>query len=412
MILDARTLDSRAELDADICVVGAGAAGITLTQALIDCGRRVVVLEGGGLQPDPQSQQIYAGTASGQSYYALDGCRVRYLGGTTNTWGGWCRPLDAIDFVPRDWLPHSGWPFTRDTLLPYYERAHAACRLGPCDYDPRRWNADGVSLLPRQVPDLADTLFHVGPTRFGQAYRQALDAAPNVRLLLHASALEITMDPSQRTAVGLIAATPAGQRLTVRAGTIVLAAGGIENPRLLLASRRGRPAGLGNDRDLVGRFFTEHLHVPVARLALRNELPRFYAAHRAAAATIRGAVTMTDGARQRERLLGWALTFHNADDPHDVLSPTRLPPAYESLSILVRAVRRRERPPRLLHHLATAAAGAGVAAGLARRKLRPPRARRIVVGCRIEQSPNPDSRVTLDDGLDAFGMPARGCIGS
>ena len=161
------------------------------------------------------------------------------------------------------------------------------------------------------------------------------------------------MDPSHRTAVGLVAGTPAGQRFTVRAGTVVLAAGGIENPRLLLASRQGRSVGIGNDRDLVGRFFAEHLHVPVARLAPRGDMPRFYSAHRAAAATIRGAITLTDGARNREQLLGWALTFHNADDPHDVLSPTRLPPAYESLSVLIHALRRRERPPRLLRHLAT-----------------------------------------------------------
>jgi choline dehydrogenase-like flavoprotein len=134
-------------------------------------------------------------------------------------------------------------------------------------------------------------------------------------------------------------------------------------------------------------------------------MPRFYSAHRAAAATIRGAVTLTDEARGREKLLGWALTFHNADDPHDVLSPTQLPPAYESLSLLIHALQRRERPPQILRHVANVAAGAGVAAGLVRKKLRAPRARRLIVGCRAEQSPNPDSRVTLDDTVDAFGMP-------
>jgi choline dehydrogenase-like flavoprotein len=405
MLLDARALDPSAVVDADVCIVGAGAAGITLANRLIDGPLRVVLLEGGGLQPDPQSQQLYAGAATGQPYYRLDACRVRCLGGTTNTWGGWCRPLDAIDFTERDWLPHSGWPFTRDALRPYYERAHEACRLAPCDYDAGGWNAGGVSLVPDQAPDLADTLFHVGPTRFGHEYRPALQRAANVRLLLQANAIEIAMDPSHRTAVGLVVATPAGQRFTVRARLVVLAAGGIENARLLLASRRGRSVGIGNDRDLVGRFFAEHLHVPVGRLARRDDLPRFYSAHRVAAATIRGALTLTDAARHRERLLGWALTFHNADDPHDVLSPTRQPPAYESLSVLVHALRRRERPPHLLRHLATVAAGAGVAAGLARKKLRAPRARRVIVGCRAEQSPNPDSRVMLDDRVDAFGMP-------
>jgi choline dehydrogenase-like flavoprotein len=405
MLIDARALDPRAELDTDICIVGAGAAGMTIAQQLIDDRARVVVLEGGGLQPDPHSQQLYQGDSTGEPYYALDACRVRYLGGTTNTWGGWCRPLDPIDFVERDWLPHSGWPFTHDTLLPYYERAHDVCRLAPYDYDARRWNTAGPSLVSPTMPELSDTLFHVGPMRFGHEYRPALQRANNVRLLLHASALEIAMAGSQRTAVGVVAATSAGRTFTVRAQAIVLAAGGIENPRLLLASNRDRSAGVGNDRDLVGRFFTEHLHVPIARLRLRDAMPAFYSVHRAAAATIRGAIALTDAARHRDRLPGSALTFHDADNPHDVLSPARLPPAYESLAVLVRAVRQRERPPGLLRHLATIATGPGVAAGLVRKKLRAPRARRVVVGCRSEQSPNPDSRVTLDDRVDAFGRP-------
>ena len=145
MLLDARGLEPRADVDADIGVVGAGAAGLTLARELIDGPLRVVVLEGGGIQPDVQSQELYQGATTGQPYYALDACRVRYLGGTTNTWGGWCRPLDAIDFAEREWLPHSGWPFTRDALLPYYERAHATCRLAPCDYDGLRSNARRTS---------------------------------------------------------------------------------------------------------------------------------------------------------------------------------------------------------------------------------------------------------------------------
>jgi choline dehydrogenase-like flavoprotein len=404
MILDARALDPQVDVEADICIVGAGAAGITLAVELIDRPLRVVVLEGGGTQADERSQRLYQGATTGQPYYALDECRDRYLGGSTNTWGGWCRPLDAIDFAAREWLPHSGWPFTRDTLMPYYERAHAACKLGPCDYDAGRWN-QGPSLVPTHARDVADTMFHVSPTRFGLEYRPVLERAANVRLLLHANALEIVMDPSRRAAVRLVAGTAVGRRFAVRAGAFVLAAGGIENARLLLASRTGQPAGIGNERDLVGRFFTEHLHVPVAQLAPRPGTHGFYAVHRAGAATIRGAVSVTDGARQRGHLLGWALTFHNADDPHDVLSPTRLEPAYASLSVLVRALRRRERPRRLLHHLGTTIAGADSAAALAYKKLRPPRPGQFIVGCRAEQSPNPDSRVTLDADVDAFGMP-------
>jgi choline dehydrogenase-like flavoprotein len=405
MLLDARALDSHADLDADVCVVGAGAAGITLALELIDRPLQVIVLEGGGTEGDEASQQLYRGATSGEPYYELDECRVRYLGGSTNTWGGWCRPLDPIDFTERNWLPHSGWPFPHDALTSYYRRAHAVCRLGPCDYDPQRWNPDGASLVPAGACDLTDTLFHVGPVRFGQAYRRALETAPNVKLLLHASALQIEMDTPHRTAIRLTAGTTAGKRLVVRGGAYVLAAGGIENPRLLLQSRSGRSSGVGNEHDRVGRFFAEHLHVPVALLEPRGCEHAFYAAHRAGEAVVRGAISLSDCARQRERLLGCALTFHNADDPHDVLSPARLPDAYLSLSLLIRVLRRIERPRRLLQHIGNVAAGAGSAAALAYKKVRKPPARRLIVGCRAEQSPNPESRVTLDDQVDAFGMP-------
>jgi choline dehydrogenase-like flavoprotein len=405
MLVDARALDPHADVEADICIVGAGAAGITLAQALIDKSARVVVLEGGGLQPEERSQALYAGATTGQPYYALDACRVRCLGGTTNTWGGWCRPLDAIDFTHRDWLPHSGWPFTRDALTPFYQRAHGVCRLGPFDYEAGHFLTPGGSLVPPAAPAIADTLFHVGPTRFGHEYQAALERAGNVRVLLNATACEIEMDPSHRTAVRLLAAAPGGRRLIVRARVFVLAAGGIETPRLLLASRKGRASGIGNERDLVGRFFTEHLHVPMAELIPPGPAPGFYAVHRAGPATIRGAISITDAARQRERMLGWALTFHNADDPHDVLSPTRQPAAYASLSVLLHALRRGEYPRRCLHHLGTVAADLRSAGALAYRKLRPPAARRLMVGCRAEQAPNADSRVTLDDSVDAFGVP-------
>ena len=328
MLVDARALEPKAVLEADICIVGGGAAGLTLARELIDHPLRVIVLEGGGTHADEDSQRLYEGVTTGQPYYELDACRVRCLGGSTNTWGGWCRPLDAVDFLERDWLPHSGWPFGLEALQPYYERAHAMCGLGPCDYDPRRWTTAEHSLVPQQSSEVVDTLFHIGPIRFGQQYRHVLAKATNVQLVLHATALGIDVDRSRGRAMRLLAATGFVKRFAVRAAAYVLAAGGIENPRLLLASRTGHVSGLGNEHDLVGRFFTEHLHVPVAAVVPRAGTARFYGVHRTAGGTIRGAVRVTDGSRQRDAMLGWALTFHNADDPHDVLSPRRQPPAY------------------------------------------------------------------------------------
>ena len=403
MVLDARAAESDSLL-ADVCIVGGGAAGLTLAASLADTPLRVIVLEGGGAQADDHSQQMYRGATAGQPYYALEACRIRALGGTTNTWGGWCRPLDPIDFRERPWLPHSGWPFDRATLNPFYQRAHAVCRLGPFDYDPAEWRRRGRTLVPEHSPELCETLFHIGPTRFAQRYLAVLRRAPNVRLLLHATALELHLDAAGSRVTSLSAAA-ARRRFTVQAATTVIAAGGIENARLLLASRRHQPCGIGNTHDLVGRFFADHLHVPIGRLQPRLRRHRFRPVHRINGMTIRGAATLSEAAQAQDRLPGFALTFHDDDDPHDVLSPGRMPPAYESLATLVRAARQGQRPPRTLHHLGNVVTGLNTAAALASRKVWQPLPRQVMVGCRLEQAPNPASRVTLDDRDDDYGMP-------
>jgi choline dehydrogenase-like flavoprotein len=109
--------------------------------------------------------------------------------------------------------------------------------------------------------------------------------------------------------------------------------------------------------------------------------------------------------RRRERLLGCALTLHNADDPHDVWAPATQPDGYQSFRVLLKSAWRRERPARLWHHIRTAAAGIDDVARLSYRRVVKPAARTLIVGCRAEQAPNPESRVTLDERRDRLGMP-------
>ena len=406
MLRDARSLHSGDHLETDVCIVGAGAAGITLALELIDRPLRVAVLEGGGLHRDEASQELYRGTTTGRAYYELDDCRLRCLGGSTNFWGGWCRPLDAADFEERDWIPHSGWPFPKSTLDPYYARAQAVCGLGAYDYEPGRWrNGDCSTLVPPSSPALEDTVIQVGPVRFGEAYRTALERARNVLVLLHANAVELDAAPSRRSIARVRAATIQGNRFDVRARCFILAAGGIENPRLLLASRRSWSCGLGNEHGLVGRFFTEHLHVAASELRPTGGSLGFYGFRQKGSTTVRGAVGLTPRVRCEQRLLGCALTLHNADDPHDVLRPAALLGGYESLGLLARALRRRERPSQVWRHLGRAAWGLNESAGLIYRRFVKPPLRRAILACRAEQVPNPENRVTLDDQTDLFGMP-------
>ena len=121
MLIDGRTLPPDHLLDCDLCIIGGGAAGITLASAFAG-GRDVDVclVESGGFDFDADVQELYRGEAVGAPYEAYD-TRLRYFGGSTNHWGGYCLPLEDLDFEVRPWVPYSGWPLRRADLAPYYE---------------------------------------------------------------------------------------------------------------------------------------------------------------------------------------------------------------------------------------------------------------------------------------------------
>ena len=119
--VDAGSVVWDAVVEADVCIIGAGAAGITLAREFAGAPIRVCLLESGGWGPDPKTQSLAVGRGVGLPYYPLVRSRLRYFGGSTNHWAGWCRPLDEQIFQPRTWVPLSGWPLSRGDLLPYYE---------------------------------------------------------------------------------------------------------------------------------------------------------------------------------------------------------------------------------------------------------------------------------------------------
>lgn len=405
MLIDARSISPGDTVQTDLCIVGAGPAGITIAQEFVDHPSRVILLEGGGTEFREASQNHYEGVCVGRPYYPLHTCRFRFLGGSTNYWGGWCRPLDAIDFEERDWVPYGGWPFRKQKLQLEYRRAHVICNLKPCQYEESK-NQQESSLLPDDSGAFSDTLFQIGATRFGKMYRERLRNARNVCLILNANVLEVETDQAHRSVKLVRVATCEGNRFAVSASLFVLAAGGIENPRILLASRRARACGVGNENDLVGRFFADHLHVPLGMLApIKAKLPRFYQVHKVDGFAFRGAISLTDQHRRSGRRLGFGVTLHNADDPHDVLVPAENHQGYSSLMFLAKSISRGECPDQFGRRMTNILSNLDNTLILSYRRLVKPRPRRWVLGCRAEQTPNRESRVALDDRKDRFGMP-------
>lgn len=268
MFIDARILPEGTELEADVVIAGAGAAGISLARRLAAGGISVVVLESGGHDFDLETQALAMGEISGADYWALDTARLRYFGGTTNHWTGWCRPLDPHDFERRPWVAQSGWPIGRAELDPYYVQAHALCELGEFVYDPKHWaEKTKTELMPLEETALQTTLWQLStPTRFGPKYRESLLTAENVRVVLHTNLVELENEQNPAAIRSVLARTLAGNSLRVKARATVLALGGLDNARMLLIGSGQRAGGIGNDQGLVGRYFADHPHTAIGIL--------------------------------------------------------------------------------------------------------------------------------------------------
>ncbi len=377
-LIDARTIPDGQILTPDLAIIGGGPAGISLALALKDSKISIALLESGSTSFDPEIQKMYAGTETGLRYTALDAGRLRFLGGSSNHWGGYCRPLDEIDFETRAWVPHSGWPFSRAAIEPYFQRAQALCEAGPWIYD-RGAQAVKAPMLELGKGGLYTSWFQfsktrdsVLPTYFGHRYGDDLRAAKNVTPYIHANVTGIRLAANGASVDHLDVATLSGKHFTVKPRLTVLAAGAIENARLMLASNDVTGAGIGNQNDLVGRFFADH---PIPRdvatlVVFAGALPACYGSN----------VTLDNGAIMRA-----------------VISPTG---AYCRNRNQVGSLTTVENPVELDETgkaaVITTALALGVnAAG----------AQAYSLGCGMEPMPDPDRRVTLTNEKDALGLP-------
>ena len=275
MILDANDVMNGARVTADICVVGAGAAGIAIALSLLDSGLDVLVLESGGLEDERETQSLYEGTVEDPAMHSPpDRYRQRRLGGSTTIWGGRCMPFDPIDFDVRDYEAFSGWPIGLAELAPFYPQANALCEAGRFAYTAREAFPDGGRPMISGFEGRAfttNTLERFScPTDFGNRYRARLASARTVRVLCHANVTRMTLDAVGRSLENLEVKTLLGKSFQVHARRFVLAAGGLESVRLLLNSPGASGRGLGNQHDVVGRYYMCHLAGTIGTLSFRE----------------------------------------------------------------------------------------------------------------------------------------------
>ena len=403
MIVDFQTFEEGAEIETDLCVVGAGAAGITIAREFAGSGISICLVESGGLDFEPETQALYEGENLGLPYFDLDVSRLRFFGGTTNHWSGWSGPLNEIDFQVRPWVPHSGWPITKRDLDPYYERAQPVCGLGPYVYDERVW-----SLLKMKAPALDPERVAVRfwqfspPLNFGEAYRSELRKADNVRVLLHANVTNIQTNETASTVAYLDLRTLEGKTGRITAKVFVVACGGIENARLLLLSDRVEPMGLGNRHDLVGRFFMEHPSIRCGVIAARDpyDLLDTYGKHWYKRVPFLPGLCTGDATQVREQVLNSGSKIFYEADPDSGTNAAK--------KILNKLAKGKmpddlgDKIWKVMTDLDDVAVNAYRRFVEGKGTIAAPKL--IYLDSNSEQAPNPDSRVMLSEKRDALGL--------
>ena len=433
MILDANDLADGKTVRADVCIVGAGAAGISMALQFIGSGVEVLLLESGGVAEEPATQALYAGTVADERLHSpADRYRQRRFGGTTGIWGGRCLPFDPIDFEPRDYVPHSGWPFALEALLPYYPLANRLCEAGEFAYTAAAAFRDGGRPMIEGFQSnyfSSDTLERFScPTDFGARYVEQLRSAPNISVILHANVTAVRLQADGKRVASLDVRTLRGKRLQAQAAHFVLATGGLEVARLLLASRDIQADGIGNRHDVVGRYYMCHLAGAIGALKIQKPPASVHHGYEISPEGIycRRRLALRPEVQRSQRLGNFVARLHH---------PRITDPAHRSavLSLLYLAkplvpyeYRKRlhgdghESLRNWLRHVGNVVTGPFEAMAFAwhllrDRKLAKRKYPTIIVKSKAnlysvdfyaEQQPDPASRVMLDEGApDALGMP-------
>jgi choline dehydrogenase-like flavoprotein len=313
MLINSASLTDAIVADTRVCILGSGAAGITLACELDACGHKVLLLEAGGFKSRSETQNYYAGVADPPHTPATEYRRVQ-LGGTTSIWGGRCVPFDPIDFEARDYVANSGWPISYEEVARHYPRALEYCEAGEFDFTASGSIDRAAPIISGLQPDgvIEQDLIerYSPPTRFGKRYRRTLRNSKNVTVVLDARCIGLAKAAGEDRIDAVQVALQSGERRTIRADIFIVALGGIETARMLFASDVAG-VGLGNRTDRLGRFYSCHLGSVLGKLVPQaGARVQFYFEKTRDGMYCRRKFQFTAAAQREHRLLNSAFRLH------------------------------------------------------------------------------------------------------
>ena len=400
MVTDIHAVENGTCVTSDICIIGSGAAGITLAREFLNCQATVTVLEAGGKVFEASSQDPYKSEVIGLPHGGIHHGRVRQLGGSTTLWAGQALPFFPIDFEKREWIPYSGWPITREELLPFYYRAEEVMQIPHVKNDENGWPV-GKLPPPPYTPGSVVNYFSQFTTtpNFVQKYGELIATAKNVSLLTHGNVTSLEANATATALDKVIVRALDGHSIHVKARFFVVCCGGIESARLLLLSDSVESHGIGNRYDVVGRYFQDHpgVGVPVRPIA-GSSFHEFYDSYRLKGIRHSIKVVASDELQRSEAIthIGGEIYYPpNEEDSivaaKELLKIARHPHRLSELPSAMGKVIRN--PSRVI----TAAYRHYV------RKMPPSVAStEPMLGFGGEQEPNPESRITLSSDVDAL----------
>ncbi|MEM9433951.1 MAG: GMC family oxidoreductase [Pseudomonadota bacterium] len=380
--------------DPDICVIGAGVAGLVFARKLADTGLNILLVESGDRTQSQKAQSLNAGR-SNLTDYPFAASRARVFGGTSTRWYGACVQLDPTDFETRSWMPSSGWPLKASDLASYVEDARADFGLGP---------EAGANLNrpPFEHPDLqAKTVGFSAPLDLGQRYEALIAKSTTVHCMLNGTVTNLVPDSEGKRITSIWIAVEGKSAQEFAPGIVVLACGGIENARLLLASNSVHPKGVGNGRDVVGRYHMEHPIRTVGVLPIGNQAASmrvFTDQTQSTSGKLQGTFGLSAEARAREGLMDLHLRCYRYslfEDEEPIIEGKRALFEAATVTERLRRVASSTRPVTLRY----------LSWHTRNKIIRRARFTHLRLMAFVEQEPDPDNRLTLSRDKDAFGSP-------
>lgn len=402
--IDARSAELPDVIDASVCVVGAGAAGLTLARTLAETTPGVVLVESGAFELEGDTQNLFSGKSVGIPYFNLTACRLRYFGGTTNHWAGNCRPNDPIDYEGRAALGLPKWPISHDDLEPYIVEAAHSLGISGKFFDLEMF-ADRLGVTLDDLVDAKSTVLEskIGQQakdiRLGRKYREAMGRMPNLTTYLHLNLTHIQLTENGAEVAHFECATLNGKKVRIRARAFALCCHAIENARMLLISNDVVKPGVGNETGHVGRYFMDHTHIFASRFIPSPSFPYFYDRYYGETRNLTTKFAFRDDFLRQEGLLQYYCRFN--------------PVYYDSdVGMSLQNVRMGVMQPGDMEFLQDVGTVLFNLDSIARARMSvrqnsfyQPLPPYYLLEHRLEQAPNPDSRVVISDQLDALGSP-------